>query len=397
MAYIDYTLAWGRLIRQDEEPSDGYSLVWGEVKTYYIVTAGQVYDEICGDVFNAELTSGSQIEIKAGVQEVMKPSDLGSGPLTSHHRAISDFLLRDQSKLLLLLDLASKGFLKHEIEGQCFLTLSQENSEFVKVSSSNMVMLSIDNILKSALKVLSFSQTLNYIDGSIANTLKMLDNIGAYSVLLEEILNKFGMLESKNIALEFVKQARSILNNISFSNYLSYIDVDISSIVVLAERKLSYLEQVLQSYSLLKLDETASVNFNILQSIMEMISFFTFVKFFNLLDAFFAEKFGAKSESQLHPIIRPKTMGLLVEEEKISGRFEISSQLGQAISFLEKNGINLVLALEIIARSYYLSILSYAVTELGVEEFDFTIKVRDRICEVKVSKNELTVKVSREQ
>jgi len=71
--------------------------------------------------------------------------------------------------------------------------------------------------------------------------------------------------------------------------------------------------------------------------------------------------------------------------------------LGQAVSFLEKNGINLVLALEIIARSYYLSILSYAVTELGIEEFDFTIKVRDRICEVKVSKNELTVKVSREQ
>ncbi|RLI51547.1 MAG: hypothetical protein DRP09_19140, partial [Candidatus Thorarchaeota archaeon] len=42
MAYIDYTLAWGKLIRQDEEPSDGYSLVWGEVKTYYTVApAGQ--------------------------------------------------------------------------------------------------------------------------------------------------------------------------------------------------------------------------------------------------------------------------------------------------------------------------------------------------------------------
>ncbi|MHA1974602.1 MAG: hypothetical protein ACTSW1_16500 [Candidatus Hodarchaeales archaeon] len=397
MAYIDYALAWGKVIRQDEEPPDGYSLVWGEVKTYYVVAAGQVYDEICGDVFSTELISGFQVEIKVGVQEIMKSSDLGAGPLTFHHQAISDFLSKDQSKLFLLLSLANKDFLKHEIENRCFLTLGQKSSGFIKVSSSNMIVLSIDNILKNVLKALGFPQTLNYIDGSVINALKILESIRTCSVLSEEILSKFGILEFKNIAFEFVKQARSILSNVSHSNYLSYIDVNISSITTLLEEKLSHLEQILQSCDSLELDETTSVSFNILQSIMEMASLFAFTKFFSLLDASLTGKFGVESEDRLHPIIKPRVMNLLMGEEKIVGTFEISSQLGQAVSFLEKNGINLVLALEIIARSYYLSILSYAVTELGIEEFDFTIKVKDRICEVKVSKNELTVKVSREQ
>ncbi|MBW2106773.1 MAG: hypothetical protein JRI26_12320, partial [Deltaproteobacteria bacterium] len=38
MAYIPYITAWGRVIRQDEEPTDKYSVTWGQVKTYYETT-----------------------------------------------------------------------------------------------------------------------------------------------------------------------------------------------------------------------------------------------------------------------------------------------------------------------------------------------------------------------
>jgi len=40
MAYIPYITAWGRVVRQDEEPADKYSVTWGQVKTYYEVGAG---------------------------------------------------------------------------------------------------------------------------------------------------------------------------------------------------------------------------------------------------------------------------------------------------------------------------------------------------------------------
>jgi len=371
--------------------------LWPGLEWWASEAAGQIYELSCSEVFNPELVSKPQIEMGVEMREVIRPDDLGAGPLSLHHQTISDLLLKDRNKLFLILNLANEDFSRHGVKSQHSLVLNQKNSEFIKISSSNTIVLSINNVLKNTLKALGFFQTLNYIDESIVNTLKILENIRTYSVLSEKILSRFEMSEFEIFAFEFIKQVKSALSNISCSNYLSYIDVDISSVAILAEEKLSYLEQILQSYNLLKLDKTASVNFNILQSIMEMASLFAFTKFFSLLDASLTGKFGVESEDRLHPIIRPRVMNLLVGEEKIVGTFEISSQLGQAVSFLEKNGINLVLALEIIARSYYLSILSYAVTELGIEEFDFTIKVRDRICEVKVSKNELTVKVSREQ
>jgi len=40
MAYIDYILVWGKLVRRDEEPTDGYSLVYGHIKTYYEINSG---------------------------------------------------------------------------------------------------------------------------------------------------------------------------------------------------------------------------------------------------------------------------------------------------------------------------------------------------------------------
>jgi len=63
MAYIPYITAWGRVIRQDEEPTDKYSVTWGQVKTYYEAGAAGTIRELIASIEGASSTGAADINV----------------------------------------------------------------------------------------------------------------------------------------------------------------------------------------------------------------------------------------------------------------------------------------------------------------------------------------------